>query len=81
MLQVWNNIKAEQIPVESLDLIAAILQLPDKTVLVVSVYIEENNKEALISTTRLLYSLVVDIYRRDRKQTDVLIMGDFNRYN
>jgi hypothetical protein len=48
---------------------------------VVSVYVEGNNEEALISTTRLLYSLVVDIRGRDGKRTDVLIIGDFNRHD
>jgi hypothetical protein len=50
-------------------------------VLVVSVYVEGNNEEALISTTRLLHSLVVDIRGRDGKRMDVLIMGDFNRHD
>jgi hypothetical protein len=44
-----------------------ILQLLDRAVLVVLVYVEGNNEEALIFMTRLLYSLVVDIRGRDGK--------------
>src|SRR2546421_10712186 len=57
MLWVRSDIEAEQIPVASSDLTAAILQLPDRAVLVVSVYVEGKNEEALISTIRLLHSL------------------------
>ncbi|KAL3713494.1 hypothetical protein TMatcc_002197 [Talaromyces marneffei ATCC 18224] len=81
MLWIWSDIEAEQIPVASPDLTAAILQLPDRAVLVVSVYVEGNNEEALISTTRLLHNLVVDIHGRDGIRTDVLIVGDFNRHD
>ena len=81
MLWIRSNIEAEQIPVASSDLTAAILQLPDRAVLVVSVYVEGNNEEALISTIRLLHGLVVDIRGRDGIRTDVLIMGDFNRHD
>ncbi|KAE8551008.1 hypothetical protein EYB25_007240 [Talaromyces marneffei] len=81
MLWIRSDIEAEQIPVASPDLTAAILQLPDRAVLVVSVYVEGNNKEALISTTRLLHDLVVDIRGRDGIRTDVLIVGDFNRHD
>ncbi|QGA14933.1 hypothetical protein EYB26_005087 [Talaromyces marneffei] len=81
MLWVRSDIEAEQIPVKSSDLTAAILQFPDRAVLVASVYVEGNNEEALISTTRLLHSLVVDIRGRDGKRMDVLIMGDFNRHD
>jgi hypothetical protein len=81
MLWVRSDIEAEQIPVVSPDLTAAILQLPDRAVLVVSVYVEWNNEEALISTTGLLHGLVVDIRGRDGIRTDVIIMGDFNRHD
>ena len=81
MLWVRSGIEAEQIPVASPDLTAAILQLPGRAVLVVSVYVEGNNEEALISTIRLLHGLVVDLQGRDGIRTDVLIMGDFNRHD
>src|SRR3954467_9775026 len=79
MLWVRSDIEAEQIPVASSDLTAAILQLPDRAVLVVSVYVEGKNEEALISTIRLLNILVVNIRGRDGIRTDILIMGDFKR--
>ena len=81
MLWIRSDIEAEQIPVASPDLTAAILKLPDRAVLVVSVYVEGNNEEALISITRLLHDLVVDICGRDGVRTDILMVGDFNRHD
>ncbi|EED11595.1 conserved hypothetical protein [Talaromyces stipitatus ATCC 10500] len=81
MLWVRSDIEAEQIPVASPDLTATILQLPDRAVLIVSAYVVENSEEALISTIRLLRSLVADIQGRGGTRTDVLIMGDFNRHD
>ncbi|EED15560.1 hypothetical protein TSTA_049980 [Talaromyces stipitatus ATCC 10500] len=69
------------IPVAFPDLIATILQLPDRVVLVVSVYVEGNSEEALTSTIRLLRSLVADIQGRGGTQTDMLIIGDFNKHD
>uniref|UniRef100_A0A093ULR6 Retrovirus-related Pol polyprotein from type-1 retrotransposable element R1 n=1 Tax=Talaromyces marneffei PM1 TaxID=1077442 RepID=A0A093ULR6_TALMA len=81
MLWVRSDIDAEQIPVASSDLTAAILQLLDRAVLVVSVYVEGSNDEALISTVRQLHNLSVNIRGREGRRTDVLIMGDFNRHD
>lgn len=81
MLWVRSDIDAEQIPVASSDLTAATLQLPDRAVLVVSVYVEGSNDEALVSTIRQLHNLSVNIRGRDGRRTDVLIMGDFNRHD
>jgi hypothetical protein len=81
MLWVRSDIEAEQIPVESSDLTAAILRLPDRVVLVVSVYVEGINEEALRSAIRLLRSLVVDLRGREGIRTDILIMGDFNQHD
>ncbi|EED11554.1 hypothetical protein TSTA_008500, partial [Talaromyces stipitatus ATCC 10500] len=81
MLWVQSDIEAEQIPVASPDLTATIRQLPDRAVLVVSVYIEWNSEEALTSTIRLLRSLVTDIRGREGTRTDVLIIGDFNKHD
>lgn len=39
MLWIRKDIEAEQIPVQSSDLTAAMLRLPDRSVLVVSVYV------------------------------------------
>jgi hypothetical protein len=40
MLWIWKDIDAEQVLVQSLDLTAVVLRLPDRLILVVSVYIE-----------------------------------------
>jgi hypothetical protein len=51
MLWIQRDIEAEQVPVYSADLTAAKLRLPDRSVLVVSVYVEWNNTEALLDIT------------------------------
>ena len=51
MLWIRKDIEAEQVSVQSADLTAAVLRLPDRSVLVVSVYIEGKNVEALQDIT------------------------------
>lgn len=58
MMWVRRDIELEQIPVQSADLTAVVLQLPDRSVLVVSVYIEGNNVEALLDTVSKLHQLI-----------------------
>jgi hypothetical protein len=52
MLWVRKDMEAEQVPVQSADLTAAVLHLPDRSILVVSVYVEGNNRAALLDTIR-----------------------------
>ena len=47
MLWIRKDIEAEQVPVQSADLTAAVLRLPNRLVLVVSVYVKGKNIEAL----------------------------------
>lgn len=81
MLWVRRDIEAEQIPVRSADLTAAKLHLPDRTIIMVSVYVEPNNPRALRETTTTLDELI----RRSRCErgvrTDVILAGDFNRHD
>lgn len=48
MLWVRKDLEAEQVAVESSELTAAVLRLPDRAVLVVSVYVPGNDAEALL---------------------------------
>ena len=49
MLWVRSDIEAEQLPVASADLTAAVLRLPERDVLVVSVYVQGKDAEMLVS--------------------------------
>jgi hypothetical protein len=50
MLWMRSDLDVEQITVPSADLTAAVLQLSDRAVIVVSVYVEGNNADALAYT-------------------------------
>lgn len=63
MMWVKRDIELEQIQVQSADLTAVVLQLPDRSVLVVSVYIE-HNAEALLDTASELHQLIQETRNR-----------------
>lgn len=81
MLWVRRDMEAEQVPIASSDLTAAVLRLPEREVLVVSVYVEGDNPEALMSTVRELNSLIQRFRNGTGRRTDVVIAGDFNRHD
>lgn len=81
MLWVRKDLEAEQIPIESSDFTAVVLRLPEKRVLIVSVYVEGVNKQALTDACRLLRQAISDARRGVGQQVDVVIIGDFNRHD
>jgi hypothetical protein len=52
MLWIRKNLEAKQVPVQSSDLTAAVLRLPDRSMLVVSVYVEGENTAVLLDMTK-----------------------------
>ncbi|OAQ59084.1 retrovirus polyprotein [Purpureocillium lilacinum] len=76
-----NNVNIEQMPIESADLTAAVLRLPARDVLVVSIYVEWNNEQALASAMTLLDGLIRQFRDRTGRRTDVVLAGDFNRHD
>ncbi len=58
MLWIQKDIEAEQVLMQSLDLIAAVLQLLDRLMLVVLVYIKGENVAALLDITNKLHKLI-----------------------
>jgi hypothetical protein len=81
MLWIHKDIEAEQVPVQSADLTAARLRLPDRSVLVVSVYIKGNNVEALLDNTHKLRQLIQETRNNIGTRTDVILAEDFNRHD
>ena len=81
MLWIRKDIEAEQVPVQSSDLTAVVLRLPDRSVLVVSVYVEGQNEEALVQATNKLDQLIRETRTRVGTRVDVLLAGDFNRHD
>ena len=80
MLWVRKDIECEQVAVASADITAALLRLPDRSVLVASVYVEGKNETALIEKMRLLDGLVRRTRQRISTWVDIVFVGDFNRH-
>lgn len=81
MLWVRRDIEAEQVPVPSADLTAAVLRLEDRDVMVVSVYVEGRDETALVVAMRQLRNLIHQFRDRTGRRTDVVLAGDFNRHD
>lgn len=79
MFWIRKDIEAEQVPTQSPDLTAAVLRLPDQSVLV-SVYVEGQNEEALVEATNKLDKLIHDTRNRVGTRVDMMLVGDFNRH-
>jgi hypothetical protein len=77
MLWIRKDIEAEQIPVKSPDLTAAVLRLPDRSILVASVYVEGQNEETLVRTISKLQQLIQETRNRIGTRVDVILAGDF----
>jgi hypothetical protein len=76
MLWIRRDIEAEQVPVQSPDLTAAVLRLRDRSLLVVSVYVEGQNEEALLDTISKLHQLIQETRNRVGTRVDVVVAGD-----
>ncbi|PWI64591.1 hypothetical protein PCL_09521 [Purpureocillium lilacinum] len=81
MLWVRSDIEAEQLAVPSADLTAAVLRLPERDSLVVSVYVQGNDAQILVSAMESLHGLIRSFRDSTGRRTDVVLVGDFNRHN
>jgi ribonuclease HI len=81
MLWTRSDMEVEQIPVPSADLTAAQIRLPDRVVLMVSVYVEGGSDEALEVIVRELGRLIRGFRDGTGIRTDIIIAGDFNRHD
>lgn len=77
MLLVRRDIECEQVSVPSADLTVAVLRLPDRSVLLASVYVEGSNAAALDRTMDLLTKAIRTAQRRGGPRLDVVVAGDF----
>lgn len=81
MLWVNKDVEAEQVPIGSPDMTAAILRLPGRRVLVVSVYVPKQDPQALRETCDNLHKTIMGARRDAGTTVDVIIAGDFNRHD
>ncbi|EAQ91984.1 hypothetical protein CHGG_00219 [Chaetomium globosum CBS 148.51] len=78
MLWVNKIVEAEQVAVDSPDITAAVIRLPERVVLVASVYVPCGDGEALKDTCENLRRVVAKAKRGVGTTVDIVVAGDFN---
>jgi exonuclease III len=81
MLWVNKDVEAEQVPIDSPDITAAIIRLPGRRVLVASVYVPGGDAQALRDVCIHLSKATMDTRRNAGTVVEVVIAGDFNRHD
>ena len=81
MLWVNKDVEAEQVPTGSADMTAAVLQLPERLILVVSVYVPGGDAQALQDICNALRRVISDTRGHADRLVDVIAVGDFNRHD
>lgn len=81
MLWVSKDVDAEQVPIESPDMAAAIVHLPERLILIVSTYVPGGDVQALRDTCNILRQIITDTRRKTGRVVDVVVVGDFNRHD
>jgi ribonuclease HI len=81
MLWLNKDLESEQIPIQSPDITAATVRLPDRIVLVASVYVPGGETETLQNICRMLQRAIDKIRRNTGTTVDVILAGDFNRHD
>ena len=78
MLWVNKNLEAEQVQIQSPDITAVTIRLPDWVVLVASVYVPGSKAISLQNMCRMLQQAIVSVRRTAGTTVDILLAGDFN---
>jgi hypothetical protein len=81
MLWIRRDLEAEQVPIPSPDLTGAIVRFPERDVLVISVYVEGRNEQALEAAMGQLHRAIAEFRDGSGRRTDVILVGDFNRHD
>ncbi|SPJ70278.1 related to reverse transcriptase [Fusarium torulosum] len=81
MLWVKKEVEAEQVPIDSPDVTAAVVRLPDRLVFTASAYVPGGDTQALQDTCIKLGRAITEVRRRSGRAVDVVITGDFNRHD
>ncbi|KAJ5865178.1 uncharacterized protein N7529_007094 [Penicillium soppii] len=81
MLWVNKDVEAEQVQIESPDLTAAVIRLPERRILIASAYVEGGNAAALNDACDHLRKAITKVQRDSGTVVEIMIMGDFNRHD
>jgi len=79
MLWVRKHIDAEQIAIQSANIPAVVVRLPECAIFVVSIYVKGQNEEALQSTLGLLHQTIQEARNTVGNRMNVILVGDFNQ--
>ncbi len=66
---------------QSPDITATMLRLPDWSILVVSMYIEGPDADTLLCVINNLHQVIQEMRNRIGTRVDVILARDFNRYD
>jgi hypothetical protein len=78
---VKKEVEAEQVLIESPDITAAVVRLPERLIFIASVYVEGSNASALDDAYNNLRDAITKVRRDTGAVVEVLIIGDFNRHD
>ncbi|CAG8080651.1 unnamed protein product [Penicillium nalgiovense] len=81
MLWVNRDVEAEQVRIESPDLTAAVIRLPERLVFIASVYVEGGEVSALSDACDRLRKAITKVRRDTGTVVEIMITGDFNRHD
>ncbi|KAG7001224.1 Retrovirus-related Pol polyprotein from type-1 retrotransposable element R1 [Fusarium oxysporum f. sp. conglutinans] len=81
MLWVNKEVEAEQVPIDSPDVTAAVVRLPDRLVFTASVYVPGGDAQALQDICAKLRKAIKEVRQRSGRAVDLVIAGDFNRHD
>ena len=81
MIWARKDLEIEQLPLNSCNLTAVLVHLPDRSILVVSVYIPGMDPVALQRTLGLLQQLIESVQHRIGTRVDIILASNFNQHN
>jgi hypothetical protein len=69
------------VSIESPDLTAAVIRLPERLIFIVLVYVEGGDTAVLLETYDYLRKAIIEVRRYIGIALEIIIVGDFNRYD
>ena len=81
MLWINRDVEAEQVPIESPDLTAAVIRLPERLIFMASVYVEGGDAAALDDACDRLRKAISKVRQDAGTVVEIMIVGDFNRHD
>lgn len=81
MLWVQRDVPVEQVELASSDLVGAVIRDRHKATLVISIYVEGKNEQALLSALNLIKLALAETKAVYGDSVELLLLGDSNRHD